>query len=472
MGSIVRKATGSSVDPEDEGLIEDEGDGEEGQRNRRKGRVNDGGDRTRTRNHNFDTTLPGTHSYLGDDLEEVRGRTVHEDNTVVTIPLLPLPGVVLVPGEVIPLHLFQQQLIAAIRRLADTDKTFGVVTYSMEPDHSPGFSEIGCTAELYSMKNEVDDQAGLSVLRALARGRQRFKVMGMHRDVVGILMAKVRILPEINVPRCLSGARPATQNKFCCSPTEQDDVVKTAVDRQGNVIKSINLVVNKQVDRFTAAHLTQWPPWVYKLYDAELLKEQVIKELHSWNDTLQAASLPTDATELSYWVAQNLPLDNTMRMHLLGVTCPIHRLRSELAIMKKCAILCCKNCMKQIARKEEVFSMSSEGPLGAYVNPGGHVHETLTLYKANNLRLVGYSSTEHSWFPGYAWTIAQCHGCASHMGWKFTAAKKKLTPQKFWGLCRSSLIPSFSKTTDKANVDTASIAGDEQEEEELILEGW
>jgi cereblon len=67
--------------------------------------------------------------YLGSDLEEVRGRTVHDDNAVVTVPLVPLPGVVLVPGQVIPLHLFQQHLIAALRRLADTDKTFGVVTY-------------------------------------------------------------------------------------------------------------------------------------------------------------------------------------------------------------------------------------------------------------------------------------------------------------------------------------------------------
>ena len=66
----------------------------------------------------------------------------------------------------------------------------------------------------------------------------------------------------------------------------------------------------------------------------------------------------------------------------------------------QCGVLCCNTCQQQIARKEDVFSMATEGPLGAYVNPGGHVHETLTLYKANNLRLVGYASTEHSWFPG------------------------------------------------------------------------
>lgn len=44
--------------------------------------------------------------------------------------------------------------------------------------------------------------------------------------------------------------------------------------------------------------------------------------------------------------------------------------------------------------------MSMEGPLGAYVNPGGHVHETLTVYKIQNLGLIGHPSTEHSWFPG------------------------------------------------------------------------
>ncbi|XP_076469200.1 protein cereblon-like [Babylonia areolata] len=447
----------------------------------RGGRMNDGGDqRRRTQSLTFDTSLPGTHSYLGDDLEDVRGRTLHEDNAVVMLPLLPLPGVVLVPGQVIPLHLFQQQLIATIRHLADTDKTFGVVTYITDHDYTSGLSDIGCTAELFSMKNETDDGSGLATLRALARGRQRFKVMETRREMTGILAGKVRILPEVTIPTCLSGARPCSQDKFTCSPCEQDDVVKTAVDRQGNVLRSVSMVVNRQVDRFTAAYLTHWPPWVYKMYDAELLKEQIIKELHSWNDTLQTTTLPKDATELSYWVAQNLPLDNTLRMHLLEVTCPVHRLRSEITIMKKCAVLCCVACSQQIARKEDLFSMSMEGPLGAYVNPQGHVHETLTVYKANNLSLLGRPSTEHSWFPGYAWTIAQCRRCASHMGWKFTAAKRKLTPQKFWGLCRSSLVPSFrtapSTLPEEAEESGGgrSVGEEEEEEEEgmLILEGW
>ncbi len=75
------------------------------------------------------------------------------------------------------------------------------------------------------------------------------------------------------------------------------------------------------------------------------------------------------------------------------------------------------------------------------MNPGGYVHETLTLYSARRLYLVGSPSTEFSWFPGYSWTIAQCRGCHSHMGWKFTACDKKLHPKKFWGISRQNIRP-------------------------------
>ena len=45
--------------------------------------------------------------------------------------------------------------------------------------------------------------------------------------------------------------------------------------------------------------------------------------------------------------------------------------------------------------------MSQKGPLAAYVNPGGYVHETVTFYKAKGLYLRGSASSENSWFPGY-----------------------------------------------------------------------
>lgn len=48
----------------------------------------------------------------------------------------------------------------------------------------------------------------------------------------------------------------------------------------------------------------------------------------------------------------------------------------------------------------------------------------------------------------YAWTIAQCRRCAFHIGWKFTATRKDLTPQKFFGLTRASVMPGLHKTEE------------------------
>lgn len=55
----------------------------------------------------------------------------------------------------------------------------------------------------------------------------------------------------------------------------------------------------------------------------------------------------------------------------------------------------------------------------------------------------------HTFVCRYAWTILQCRQCHAHMGWKFTAAKKKLKPEKFWGLCRSSIQPSLQKQDEE-----------------------
>lgn len=53
----------------------------------------------------------------------------------------------------------------------------------------------------------------------------------------------------------------------------------------------------------------------------------------------------------------------------------------------------------------------------------------------------GTPETEHSWFPGYAWTIANCRHCYSHLGWRFDAVQGSgLQPARFWGLRRPSLI--------------------------------
>jgi len=56
-------------------------------------------------------------------------------------------------------------------------------------------------------------------------------------------------------------------------------------------------------------------------------------------------------------------------------------------------------------------------------------------------------------FGRYAWTIAQCRICGNHMGWKFTATKKDMSPQKFWGLTRSALLPRIPEAEEDSGHD-------------------
>ena len=42
------------------------------------------------------------------------------------------------------------------------------------------------------------------------------------------------------------------------------------------------------------------------------------------------------------------------------------RLRYQISIMEQCPVLSCRNCGELIARQDDIFSMSSEGPQGSY----------------------------------------------------------------------------------------------------------
>ena len=62
----------------------------------------------------------------------------------------------------------------------------------------------------------------------------------------------------------------------------------------------------------------------------------------------------------------------------------------------------------RIAKRSDMVVMSTDGVLGAYVNPHGFVHETITVSNATGLALIGNPSTVHSWFPGYDLVSVVC----------------------------------------------------------------
>ncbi|XP_033922311.1 protein cereblon isoform X1 [Melopsittacus undulatus] len=390
---------------------------------------------------NFDTSLPTSHMYLGSDMEEFHGRTVHDDDSCQVIPVLPHVMVMLIPGQTLPLQLFHPQEVSMVRNLIQKDRTFAVLAYSNVHEREAHF---GTTAEIYAYREE--QEYGIETVKVKAIGRQRFKVLEMRTQSDGIQQAKVQILPERVLPSTMAAVQLQSLSRCHIFPSSKPTAWQDRAIQQW--------WQKYQKRKFRCASLTSWPPWLYSLYDAETLMERVKRQLHEWDENLKDESLPTNPIDFSYRVAACLPIDDALRIQLLKIGSAVQRLRCELDIMNKCTSLCCKQCQDtEITTKNEIFSLSLCGPMAAYVNPHGYIHETLTVYKACNLNLSGRPSTEHSWFPGYAWTIAQCRICGSHMGWKFTATKKDMSPQKFWGLTRSALLPRIPEADEDSGHD-------------------
>ncbi|XP_061640600.1 protein cereblon isoform X3 [Phyllopteryx taeniolatus] len=333
----------------------------------------------------FDPSLPTSHAYLGSDMEEFHGRTVHDDDSCQTIPVLPHTAVMLVPGQTLPLQLFRPQEVSMMRSVIQRDRTFAVLAHSDagEPD-----AEFGTTAEIYAYREE--QEYGIETVKVKAVGRQRFKVHEIRTQADGIRQAKVQILPERILPDPVSAVQLTPLSRLVVHPSSKPP---TQSCKQAECWWN-----SYQKRKFYCASLTPWPPWVYALYDSESLMNRVKKQLHEWDENLKDDSLPTNAVDFSYRVAACLPIDDSLRLQLLKIGSAIQRLRCELDIMDRCTSLCCKQCQDtEITTKKEIFR--------------------------------------------YAWTIAQCRTCGSHMGWKFTATKKDLSPPRFWGLTRSAMLP-------------------------------
>ncbi|KAG6598767.1 Protein cereblon, partial [Cucurbita argyrosperma subsp. sororia] len=182
-----------------------------------------------------------------------------------------------------------------------------------------------------------------------------------------------------------------------------------------------------------------WPYWVYSMYDSYCLAE---KAAAMWKQIVGVPNMDgfvKNPDILAFYIASKIPVSESTRQELLEIDGISYRLRREIELLKSIDIIQCKSCKTVIAQRSDMLVMSSDGPLSAYVNPHGYVHEIMTLYRANGLALRGRAETEYSWFPGYAWTISICATCETQLGWLFTATNRNLKPRSFWGIRSSQL---------------------------------
>ncbi len=85
------------------------------------------------------------------------------------IGLFPL-GMVLLPGEVAPLHIFEERYKLLVNERRDGDEEFGIVF-----GEDDGVRELGCTAAVAEVLEELDDGR----MNILVRGRRRFRLVDL-----------------------------------------------------------------------------------------------------------------------------------------------------------------------------------------------------------------------------------------------------------------------------------------------------
>eukprot|EP00897_Mesotaenium_endlicherianum_P003090 jgi/Mesen1/2809/ME000172S01962 len=148
------------------------------------------------------------------------------------------------------------------------------------------------------------------------------------------------------------------------------------------------------------AQLSAWPHWVYRMYDAFDLARRVADMFHQIAPGGVSPELVANPESLSFYVAGNLPVQDRCRQELLELPDTVQRLRREGQLLESLDKLTCHSCKAVLARRSDMIMMSTDGPMGTYVNPTGYVHEILTLRRAKGLVLDGLPQTYDSWFPG------------------------------------------------------------------------
>jgi len=101
------------------------------------------------------------------------------------LPLFPL-DVVLLPGAILPLHIFEPRYKEMISECLDQHRVFGIVRAK-----DGAVAEIGCTAEILTVTKKYDDGR----MDIVTQGRERFEVLHLNQERT-FLQAEVLYLQD------------------------------------------------------------------------------------------------------------------------------------------------------------------------------------------------------------------------------------------------------------------------------------
>lgn len=83
-------------------------------------------------------------------------------------------------------------------------------------------------------------------------------------------------------------------------------------------------------------------------------------------------------------------------------------------------VFVCVACEQMVARRRDRIEIGGRHE-HTFLNPAGIVYRIGCFARAPGAAGIGALSHEHTWFSGFVWQVAVCHGCAEHLGWAFTS---------------------------------------------------
>ena len=200
------------------------------------------------------------------------------------LPLFPL-GLVMLPGLLLPLHVFEERyrdLVRDLLELPEQERRFGVVAIregrEVGADGVTALHEVGCVAQLRRVTPYDDGRFDI-----VATGAERFRLIGLTEGAA-YATGLVELLPD--------DLGPADEAALL------DRAVRTA----------------------------------FRTYVAALAQAR-------GDDELEVGELPADGLVLSYVVAASVVVDLEDRQRLLAEPDGVARLRAELALLRREATL-------------------------------------------------------------------------------------------------------------------------------------
>ena len=126
------------------------------------------------------------------------------------IPIFPLPKVVLLPGEILPLHIFEPRYVEMVRDAVASHRVIGMVEvmpgFESDLPGSPPVREVGCVGFIASHEELPDGRFLLWLF-----GLERFRIEEEINANTQYRQARVLYEPTPESPKRLAEIRPLRQ---------------------------------------------------------------------------------------------------------------------------------------------------------------------------------------------------------------------------------------------------------------------